>query len=238
MPKFSLERRIPACFVSKDLLSGIEAYLKTEMSVKLGESLGDDIDYKVSIKEGIATETLAGVTDYTPNKFSDGTKEIELRWSNGYRAATRLEISIDFDREYFLSKLKVECTEPMARETAKGVADAILRLLDSHRTQNWFFNPFKFPVTAILAAPLALGLLMFAILRFAGNREQSFYLLSGAAFMGWIYFSAQYFRPFISFDTRRQQLFDRAWRWFSLGILGFIVFGTLLPFLRKVLVGF
>jgi len=59
-----------------------------------------------------------------------------MRWSNGYRAAIRLEILVDFDKNYYLSKIKVECTAPLARETAKGVAEAILRIVDLHRTQN------------------------------------------------------------------------------------------------------
>jgi len=43
------------------------------MSTKLGESLGDDIDYRVSVRESIETETLGGVSEYTPDKFSDRT---------------------------------------------------------------------------------------------------------------------------------------------------------------------
>ena len=194
--------------------------------------------YRISIKEKIGTETLASVSEYTPSMFSDGTKEIEIRWDNGYQAACRLDIAIDFDSDYFLSKLKVECTAPTARETAIGIGDAIMRLLESHRTYTWVFNPFKIPIVTGVAGPLALGLLVFGASRILNNREQGLYLLSGAALVGWISFSAQYFRPFISFATRRQQLLDRLWRYFSLGTFGFVFFGTLLPLVRKAIVGF
>jgi hypothetical protein len=238
MPKFSLQQKMPSCLVSKELLSSIEAYLKSELPTKFGESLGDETDYRISIKEKIGTETLVGITDCSSGTFSDGTTAIEMRWSNGYQAATRLEILVDFDREYYLSKVRVECTGPIAREMAKGVAESILRLVDSHRTQNWLFNPFQVPVTASMSGLAAFVLLYFGVAGVIIGEARALYAIAGAAFMVWVCFSAQYFRPYTSFDTRRQRLLNRVWLWFSLGVLGFVVFGTLLPTLRKGLFGF
>ncbi|MCL5807479.1 MAG: hypothetical protein M1418_02800 [Deltaproteobacteria bacterium] len=209
MPKFSLERRVPSCLVTKDLLSTIEAYLKVEMCQKIGAVLGNQITYRISIKEKIGTETLASVSEYTPTSFSDGTKEVQIRWDNGYHADCLLDITIYFDSVYYLSKLKVECNAPTARETAVGIGDAILRLLESHRTYNWIFNPFKIPIITLISGMIALVLLFFGSAEILKHQEQGLFFLSGAAFAGWIYFSAQYFRPLISFDTRRQRLLDR-----------------------------
>jgi hypothetical protein len=238
MPSFSHEQKMPSCLVTKELLSSIEAYFKMEMPAKLGESLGDKADYKISIKEKIGTETLNSITDYAPGKFSDGTTAIEMRWSNGYLAPTRLEIIVSFDRAYYLSRVSVECTASTARETAKGVAESILRLVDSHRTQNWLFNPFSFPATDIMVV-IAITFL-FSLGTGGGifGQAQPLYGITGSAVMAWIWFSAHYFRPYISFDNLRQRLLDRVWLWLSLGVLGFVVFGTLLPFLRKWLFGF
>lgn len=238
MPKFSLEQKMPSCFVSRELLTSIETFLKTELPTKFGDSLGEDVDYKISIKEKIGTETLAAVSDYSPANFSDGTTAIEIRWSNGYRAGTRLDILVDFDREYYLSQLKIDCTASTARETAKGVADSILRLVDSHRTQNWIFNPFKYPLTVPIATLLSFVLLAYAIVGLVLPSIRSWYFLAAAAAMLWIALSAHSFRPYISFDTHRQRVLNRIWIWFSLGVLGFIIFGTALPLLRKGLFGF
>ena len=100
MPKFTLERRVPSCLVSKDLMSTIESYLKVEMCQKMGAVLGNEIRYRISIKEKIGSETLASISEYTPTIFSDGTKQVEIRWDNGYQADCLLDIAIDFDSEY------------------------------------------------------------------------------------------------------------------------------------------
>jgi len=241
MPEFSLHRGVPCCLVTKDLLTAIETYLRVEMRQKLGEMLGNEITYRISIKEKIGTETLASVGEYSPSTFSDGTEEIEIRWENGYQANCQLNIAIRFDGGSFpvFSELKVGCAAPTARETAIGIGDAILRLLESYRTYNWIFNPVEFfPIVSYLAGILAIGFLFSGSVRILSNREQGLYLLSAAVFVGWIFFSAAYFRPRVSFDTRRQRLLDRLWRYFSLGTFGFVFFGTLLPLIRKAILGF
>lgn len=216
MPQFYLYRGVPCCLVTEDLLSAIETYLKVEMPQKLGESMGNEITYRISIKEKIGTETLASVSEYSPSTFSDGTKGIEIEWNNGYQANCHLKIGIDFDGSSVpISQVKVLCAAPMARETAIGIGDAILRLLESHRTYNWIFNPFELPFVSVFAGILALLFLFLGSATILSNRELGLYLLSGAVFIGWIFFSAR-FRPRISFDTRRQQLLNRLWLYFSL----------------------
>jgi len=240
MAQFSLHRGIPCCLVTKDVLSAIETYLKVEMPQKLGEIIGNEVTYRISIKEKIGTERLASVSEYSPSTFSDGTKGIEVTWNNGYQANCHLDITVDFDGSFFspISELKVSCTAPMARETAIGVGDAILRLLESHRTYNWIFNPSELPFVSLFSSILAFLFLFFGSATIRNNREVGLYLLSGAVFVGWIFFSAVYCRPRISFDTRRQQLLNRLWLYFSLGTFGFIFFGTVLPLVRKAIVGF
>lgn len=238
MPKFQLERKLPSCLVSKELLSSIEKYLNVELCQKLGTALGEAISYEITIKEKIGTETLASMNEYSPIMFSDGTEEVTIRWNNGYRADCKLQISIDFDKDYYLSKLKVECDSQAARETALGIGDAISRLLDSHRTHNWIFNPFKLPFVTLLSGPLALILLISGSSTILNQHQQGLYILSGSFLAGWVFFSAKYFRPFISFDTRLQRLLNNLWRYFSLGTFGFLFFGTLLPLFRKTITGF
>jgi hypothetical protein len=239
MPEFALYRGIPSCLVSKDLLSAIETYLKVEMPQKLGESMGNEITYQIAIKEKIGTETVASVGEYSPSTFSGGTNGIKIEWKNGYRTNCHLNIAIDFDVGFNpVSELKILCTAPMARETAIGIGDAILRLLESHRTYNWIFNPFEFPIVLVLTGGLALNFLFVGFARLVNNRQLGLYLISGAVFAGWMFFSAAYFRPRISFDTRRQRLRNRLWLYFSVGTFGFVFFGTLLPLTRKAILGF
>src|SRR3954454_8990828 len=100
MAKFVRSGTIPCCFVTKSLLADIERYLNVEMRQNLGEALGDEIDYKISIKENIGTETLASINNYSPIVFSDGTKEIEIGWKNGYQANCRMDIAIHLDGSF------------------------------------------------------------------------------------------------------------------------------------------
>lgn len=239
MPTFKLDQRIPSCSVTKDLLSEIEAYLNIEMPKKICEALGEQISYNISITEKVGTETLVSISQYTPRIFPDRTKEIEIHWGNGYKATCRLEITIDFRGDRFFSgRLQVRCTNPSARETAVGIGNNILRLIESHQTYNWVFDPAKQSVVPFFSLILSVGLVSGSFPIFMKNSKVGLWLLTAAAFFGWILFSGMYFRPFISFDTRRQQLLNRLWVYFSLGILGFVIYGTFLPLLRKAIVGF
>jgi hypothetical protein len=210
------------------------------MRENLGEALGDEIDYKISIKEKIGTETLASIKNYSPSVFSDGTKEIQIRWNNGYQANCRLDIAIHLDGSFIsISGLTVECTAPMARETAIGVGEAVMRLLKSHGTYSWVFSPSQFPILPLVAAFLAISFLSSGSTAIVTNQKQSaFYLLFACVVSIWFLLSGVFFRRRVSFDTRGQRLLDRVWQYFSLGTLGFVLFGTLLPLLRKTFFGF
>lgn len=240
MTKFVRKGKIPSCFVTKSLLADVESYLNVEMRQKLGEKLGDKISYKISIKEKIGTETLGSVSEYSASRFSDGTKEIEIDWHNGYESDVRLNIHIGLDGGFIsLGELRIDCTSPMARETAIGVGDAILRLLNCHRTYNWIFNPTpEFPIVSPAAIGVAAVLIAFGIskINFGGAAPASYFVC--AVLAGWVFVSATFFRPRVSFDTRRRQLLDRIWVYFSLGTFGFVVFGTLLPLVRNTVLGF
>ena len=93
-------------------------------------------------------------------------------------------------------------------------------------------------MVTFFSGSLALGLLAWGAAIVISNRSLSLYALAAAVFLGWVYFSAGYFKPFISFDSRRQRLLDKLWRYFSIGTFGFVFFGTLLPLVRKVIAGF
>jgi hypothetical protein len=208
------------------------------MSNKIGWELGKQISYNISIKEKVGTETLAGIGEFTPSIFTNGTKELAIHWGNGYGGNYRLDITIDFEGGFLdSSNLKINCTAPSAREIAISIGDNIFRLIESHRTYNWVFTPFKFAL-----APLILGIasftLFFAFVLLVVRQEEWLWQLISAVFLGWIFLSSLSFRPYISFDTRRQQLLDRLWRYFSFGTIGFVIFGTLFPLFRKAIVGF
>lgn len=239
MPKFSLEKTMPCCLATKDLISSLEQYLNVEVRQKLGDSVGETSSYRISITEDIGTETLATINDYAPHLFSDATKQIIIRWDNGYKPTLQLDIGIRFDGTFLsFSTLSVTCTGATARETAITIDGAIRRLIATHRTYNWFFNPLEFPLVSVLAGIGVFVFLQFGFLTLPNNRQHALYLFSGAVLTGWILLSSIYFKRRISFDTRRQQLLDRTWKYFSVGTFGFILFGTLLPLLRRALIGF
>lgn len=241
MPTFNLEQTMPSCVVNKGLLSDIEAYLNIEMPKKLGEACGDTFFYNISIQERMGTETLSTMSEYTPSKFSDGTKRITVSWQNKFDSPCYLDIGIDFGSRsgWIVATITVRCTSPTARETVLGIKESIFRLLESHRTYNWVFNP-----RAKMALPFFSLVAFLALLPFGlsfcvkGEYTAGLCVFSIDAIIGWIWLSGAYLRPFISFDTRRQQLLNRLWQYFSVGVLGFICFGTLLPMVRKAILGF
>lgn len=239
MTTFDLEQRLPSCLVSRELLASLENYLLREMPERLGsEAVGEKWEYGLSITDNLGTESLANISGYTPPLFSDSTTVVNLRWSSSWGAPMRLVVAVRFDDRYFLSRLSVTCSALTARETAIGVRDAIFRIIGVHKTNNWVFNPFEVPITGLYAAMIAI------VLTFGGGaiiRDRRTYgvaLLSVASVAAWVSISAMYLRRYTSFDSRRQRMFDSAWRWFSFGVLGFLVFGTAFPLLRRALLGF
>lgn len=237
MTKFNLEKRIPSCFVTKGVLEAIEQYLKVDLLKKHADVNTGDSTYSVSIREAIGTETLDSVDDFTPGIFSDGTEQVKISWDNGYKA-TRLRISISFDREFALSQLEVDCGASTAKATAKGIADDILSILERHRNYNWLLNPFEFRVVPPVSFLVFIFLGIAATTYSLNAQTPQWYWIFSALIVGWIHVSSAYFRPFISFDTRRQQLFNKVWMYITVGTVGFVLFGTLLPQIRKAFVGF
>ena len=237
MPKFNFNRRVPSCHVNKELLSEIESYIKVGLEKKIGMTQDDEIRYKVSIEDNIGIETLESIKEYVPPMFPDGTKSIRVSWNNGYKTESRLEIAIYFDKEYYVSKVEVDSDARNAKEMAVGTGDGILRILDSHRTFNWIFNPFSLP----FLNPIIFFGMAFCISAGAArivSQQKGLYFLAFAALAGWYLLSSKYFRPFISFDSRRQLFLGKLWSYFSIGTIGFIIFGSLFPTIRKIFFGF
>ena len=206
MPKFIYEENIGSCHVSKDLLSEIEEYLLLEMPKQYGTSLGEDTNYRVSISEQIGTETLESIKDYTLSIFPNNIKHIEVEWDNGYSAETRLDISlrIDSGRLFTLSRIRISCTSPVARETAESIGKTLLRIIETRKTHNWLLNPTREGGLPLIFSLLGFFLIGLAIVLWINGQIHYVWLIATGAFSPLVQRFRFFFRRYYTFETARQ----------------------------------
>ncbi len=194
-----------------------------------------DVEYSVKITDNLGTEKLTSIKDYTPALLPNSTESVRLSWKNGYSGTTRVELTIAFHGQAILAGVALGVVGANARELVVAVHDAIDRILEPHLNNHRWYHPFS-------ASEIILPLVAFFLLALFSALRQQYPAASAAmAITGfillWVWISSL-LKPWIAFDTPRQRRKDAVWKWMSLGFLSFVLFGTLLPQLRKILLGF
>jgi hypothetical protein len=130
MPMFSIQRRIPSCLVTRDLVEALENYI-LRRARELTETDGKQIDptnFAVEIVESAGTGHLSSTTQFEGTRFFNGTKRIDVAYS---RYTPRLKIQVQFDPDRFDSFLNVEYSGVSPRETVIGIAAGLKEILSS-----------------------------------------------------------------------------------------------------------
>src|ERR1700730_5074047 len=96
MPMFSVQRRIPLCLGTRDLVEALENYI-LRRAREVTEADGKQIDptnFAVEIVESAGTGHLSSITQFEGTRFFNGTKRIDVAYS---RYARRLKIQDQLD---------------------------------------------------------------------------------------------------------------------------------------------
>ena len=236
-PSFSHEQRLPSTKLTKDFLLSLERYLLgrlrdvTEVDeTQLRESLS------IEIEDGLGTEKLNSFESMSRSNFSDSTSRIRIALKTPSRIDDiSVRIRLSFARGRPFSTISIDATKKDARETVLAIRDGLLRYLDQQRTWHWIAHPTGNVFSVALGASLVVGYLLHS----ATGKEPYFPFAFPLLMFAWLYmFGAGALRAYTVFDSRASERADKVWAWFLGGLGTFLVFGTLLAFFRRPLLGF
>jgi hypothetical protein len=179
------------------------------------------------------------MSDYAPSKFPDSTKSIQLAYRNGYETTPRIAIDLVFSLDKDSSEYRVTVEGASPREIAVGLGERIEQLLAPHRRMHGFLHVGGLIELGRFLAILTGGILLLVD---EGNPEsihrshQIGAVLVVACGAHW--FASKFIRPYVIFDSTANARRSQLWIWLVFGILGFILFGSLLPAARREYFGF
>jgi hypothetical protein len=236
-PSFSHEQQLPSLKVTRDFLKDLEAYLikrLVETSLLVESETSSAIT--VRIQDSLGTETLGSIQKMQMSRFADSTSSVEVEAELPFRQdGTRLRIRLSFTRSRLFTTLAITATMPAARDTVLGLRDGLLRMLEPARTWHWLGHPKNYVWGVLFATGSVIGYHLF---RSNGLGPRDPYLLLAFASV-WLYlFVAGRLLPYTIFDSRSLDRADKIWNWLIGGIATFLIFGTVLTYLRRPALGF
>lgn len=234
-PQFSIDTTLPACRVTKALLSDLESNVAATLSdiVRDGGDVTSSI--QLSIKDGSGEETLTSAQVISGTLFSDSTSEIQLSIAARTQGATERPISIATVRLRFRKKSRatlliiLQCAR--ARDQAVALKDRILRVLSDSIDDVRFFRPPK-SLRELLIGAAALGTLFWTLFLWEAVSERKYDQLQTDTFLFWSILIAffwiypivceRYF-PYCAFATKRRVELDEQRSWAKKAVWTLIV---------------
>lgn len=236
MINFELEQRLPSCTLSLQLLERIEEYLLARLHEYLAKPKEELLNkYVITIVDDLGSESLSTVKDFPASQFRDSTTEVSVGL-HYYDKQTDFRINIRFKKERTSARLTISTQGTDARERAVAFHEGVKRLIEPFCNRNWIFH---LPVIEFFCWILSGSVLLLGIWLVRSQSYLSASLSFGSFVTMLMYaFVLPTWRPYITFESKSSARRDRAWNWFVMGILGFIIFGTLFSLVRKKLFGF
>jgi hypothetical protein len=228
MERYSLDKKIPSCFVSKKLIEQLERYLKERLLKKMKGILSLDekykFEYKLYLKDNLGEEQLVSIDEYHRDKFSNDINKISLDYSINY---SDLKISINFSKDYYFSDLKINLHCNGATEVTLGILNEINEIIKESGTIHFvFYNKFAWSIYCIWFLSIFLDWISFSY-----SRELRDFIF----FLGIAYFLARQISPYSSFETVNKGKQDKVVSWFLNGMASVFFFGVIATAIRNVL---
>jgi hypothetical protein len=237
MSQFKLEKRLPPCTVSKDLLKELETYLLSKAKAFAGGEALEDRHFRVCIHDDLGVETISTVENIPGGQFLDSTSEVTLELDLRYgKTSFPLEVDVRFNKDRSYSRLTISYAGDDARSIVAGLHDGVLRLILSARNGNGFFNPPP-GIEGALWAASSLPLFLGSAIEKASPVGFAFGPLISALMFAYL-IAGKRLRPYTAFDTPSTERNSKMVEWFIYGLAGFLVFGTLFVVVRKNAIGF
>lgn len=238
---YNLTKQLPSCTVERKLLLELESYIQRKIAELAPpfEGIRSGLGKSFTVSDKFGVETLKSVEEYQRSYFPDDTRRISIE-ARSFGKNT-LSIEIKFSPNKVTSELSIRFDGTSSREVATGIAAEILSIMESYETSNhWFHYVYGIPTGIFLYAVLYVSAL------FAGYKPSRQDVLThllvnviiGTVLMAIGISFNEKFRPYCTFETRRNEKRKKQFNWIVLGVLGFILFTVIGVFLRQKLLGF
>jgi hypothetical protein len=212
MTQFRDDRELPSTKVTKDLLKSLEQYIIERTSNPLGkkdEQHAGATGIQVSITDGTRTETIETIDQFTPTRFSDTTKSIELSYMG--TSLSGFHITVRFEPERHFSQMRVAYEGPGAKEVGGGVVAGILECLAPHKTGNKWLHP---EIATQTALAFMLVVVMFLWLKGIVAPPAIVPYIGVVLFCGIMYVWVwPWLKPFTTFDSPLTDRKDVWWKY-------------------------
>ncbi len=221
---YQLERPLPSCNVTPQLLKKLEQLLLADVAQPIGSQSSSatsavEIRLNDSRADSSGCEILTTIDNYEREYFPDTIKRVQISIGPFYSA----NISIQFDLDRIFTVLKVSRHSPSARADAIRVADQVLQIVDDHKNGNWFLNP-----------PLLLKTLLVILSWILIGIGISFVRMSAWLSLGYFtaaaglqcYTNLHRFKPYSQFHTRQSELISKWFNWFLFAAVEFLLFSV------------
>lgn len=215
-PRYSFEKILPSTFVEKRLLIDLERYILQRGS-QLDIRKKQLPDYAVTILDSSGTLSLKSIEAYPRDVFDNETEHITLSYGAAYE---NINIYIRFAKDKNRSKIEVSYKGENAREIVESIKLGIFQTLKDSRTWNIVYHP-HFIIQILLGYGFlaAASLLIYSIYSARVWLQTSLVL----SLLLLVYLIAPIFKPYTTFDTRRNSLIRKWSLWFIESVLGILL---------------
>jgi hypothetical protein len=235
MPRFRIETELPSTKVTRELVKSLEHFISRRVDALMGEK--DDRNeiasaLKITITDALGSETMQTIDHFVPTKFPDTTKSIELSFSGPWNSALKgLEIEIQFHKDRQFSRVRVSCENSNPRDLARGMVAGIHECLAPHPAHNAWLHPHALIDGMLIGLAMAIFWVLPSALDYA-PLGAVMALATILVFLTCYLWPLRRLRLYTVFDSPVSESRAKWWDWFLKGLIGFIVFGTLLALVR------
>jgi hypothetical protein len=233
---YYLTEQLPSCIIERKLLLELEDYVKRKCAEFVSREETSKLRYTFRISDEKGVERLDSIEEFKRSYFPDDTRRIVIECK--VYDVKSLDIEINFSKFKDTTTLNVSFDGNSAREITAGIAAEILSILESYKTSNHLFHSYK--TYALFAACLALiSIPMNILLKSQANITKNVLIFGGAGAMASLYaVFIILFKPYSTFETRKNEKRKKQLNWVLLGALGFILFAVIGVYFRQKLFGF
>lgn len=240
MPSYNKQASISTYTVDKLLVEQLEDYFKQNVLEILNIQVNTQvtlstIDFSVTLHDSHGVEKYGSIKEYKFPLFRNDIKgitlEAELKTND-----KELKITLRFGEEEENSDLAVSLSDENAREKVSAIEQGIFSIVNHNKNLNRPFFPPVFIRGIALLGSVFCGL--FTLSNNFSNQERFGFGLFTLGVIFYLIITPNYFKGYCSFDTNKQKQLDKWFTWLVTGLLGFLLFSTLLTGVRKNLFGF
>jgi hypothetical protein len=213
----------------------LEQYVQRKVA-ELDPSESQRASFEFIIIDSLGVETLKNIKSFHRSYFPDDTKRLTIRYKPSDNPKLNIELNFTPNKES--TNLEVFYDGTSAREITIGIASEIGEILSSYKTPNhWLYYGQGVPFILGLSGTFSLVILA---LRSKVSLVPVIFLWFILIFpiRGIVSILAAYFKPYSTFETRRNERRKKQENWLLLGIMAFILFTVIGVYLRQKLLGF